>query len=102
VPQKANRATPEVGNDIKQWLGKQVSKAKRLEGGVHFIDAIPKNPVSRYFQRGLAKLTRRLVRQDSTKAAKGEGSSARDEGASIKAGWWYGDLIIRGSKYVVV
>jgi acyl-CoA synthetase (AMP-forming)/AMP-acid ligase II len=46
VPQDPKRATPEVAEEIKNWLAARVSKAKRLEGGVHFIDAIPKNPVS--------------------------------------------------------
>jgi 4-coumarate--CoA ligase len=45
VPQVPEKATPEVAEDIKKWLAERVSKAKRLEGGVHFIDAIPKNPV---------------------------------------------------------
>lgn len=46
VPQAQDKATPEVADDIKKWLAERVSKAKRLEGGVHFIDAVPKNPVS--------------------------------------------------------
>ena len=46
VPQGEGKATPEVADNIKKWLAERVSKAKRLEGGVHFIDAIPKNPVS--------------------------------------------------------
>lgn len=36
-----------MAGDIKKWLAEHVSKAKRLEGGVHFTDVIPKNPVSR-------------------------------------------------------
>jgi 4-coumarate--CoA ligase len=47
VPQSQDRASTEVAEEIKEWLAEQVSKAKRLEGGVHFIDAIPKNPVSK-------------------------------------------------------
>lgn len=46
VPQSPEKATPEVGESIKAWLAERVSKTKRLEGGVVFIDAIPKNPVS--------------------------------------------------------
>lgn len=45
VPQSQDKATPAVAENIKKWLAERVSKAKRLEGGVEFIDAIPKNPV---------------------------------------------------------
>lgn len=46
VPQKPERATPEVAEQIKSWLAERVSRAKRLDGGVHFVTEIPKNPVS--------------------------------------------------------
>lgn len=46
MPQDPKKATPEVAEAIKSWLAERVSRAKRLDGGVHFIDAIPKNPVS--------------------------------------------------------
>jgi 4-coumarate--CoA ligase len=46
VPQTPEKATPEVAESIKAWLAERVSKHKRLEGGVHFVEAIPKNPVS--------------------------------------------------------
>lgn len=46
VPQTPEKATPEVAEEIKKWLAERVSRHKRLEGGVHFIDAVPKNPVS--------------------------------------------------------
>jgi 4-coumarate--CoA ligase len=32
--------------EIQDWLGKRVSRHKRIVGGCVFIDAIPKNPVS--------------------------------------------------------
>lgn len=32
--------------EIADWLAKRVTRHKRLVGGVAFIDAIPKNPVS--------------------------------------------------------
>ena len=32
--------------EIQEWLAKRVSKHKRLVGGVVFVDAIAKNPVS--------------------------------------------------------
>ena len=31
--------------DVKEWLAKRVTRYKRLEGGVGFVDVIPKNPV---------------------------------------------------------
>jgi 4-coumarate--CoA ligase len=34
------------GSEIAAWLAKRVTKYKRLEGGVVFVDSIPKNPVS--------------------------------------------------------
>jgi 4-coumarate--CoA ligase len=34
------------GKEIAEWLAKRVSKHKRLDGGVVFVDSIPKNPVS--------------------------------------------------------
>ncbi|KAJ4351402.1 uncharacterized protein N0V89_006744 [Didymosphaeria variabile] len=46
VPQTAEKATPQVAEGIKTWLAERVSRAKRLDGGVIFLDAIPKNPVS--------------------------------------------------------
>jgi hypothetical protein len=46
VPQNPDKATPELAEAIKAWLAGRVSKHKRLEGGVHFVDAVPKNPVS--------------------------------------------------------
>ncbi|KAF2005717.1 4-coumarate-CoA ligase-like protein [Amniculicola lignicola CBS 123094] len=46
MAQTPEKATPETAEDIKKWLAERVSRAKRLEGGVYFIDAIPKNPVS--------------------------------------------------------
>ena len=46
VPQTPGKAGPQLAEAIKAWLAERVSKHKRLEGGVHFIDAVPKNPVS--------------------------------------------------------
>lgn len=34
------------GSEIAAWLAKRVTKYKRLDGGVVFVDSIPKNPVS--------------------------------------------------------
>lgn len=46
MPQTPDKAGPQLAKAIKAWLAERVSKHKRLEGGVHFIDAVPKNPVS--------------------------------------------------------
>lgn len=46
VPKMPERGTREVGEGIKGWLAERVSRHKRLEGGVVFVESIPKNPVS--------------------------------------------------------
>jgi 4-coumarate--CoA ligase len=46
VPQKPEKATPATAESIKSWLAERVSRHKRLDGGVVFVEAIPKNPVS--------------------------------------------------------
>lgn len=51
MPQDPSKATSELAEAIKAWLAERVSKHKRLEGGVHFIDAVPKNPVSPIIHR---------------------------------------------------
>lgn len=53
MPQSAERATPEVAEGIKSWLAERVSRHKRLEGGVHFIDAVPKNPSGKILRKQL-------------------------------------------------
>jgi len=53
VPQSPQRATPGVGESIKRWLAERVSRHKRLEGGVHFIDAVPKNPSRKIVRKAL-------------------------------------------------
>lgn len=45
-PTSAERGTQEVADGIRKWLAERVSRHKRLEGGVHFVEAVPKNPVS--------------------------------------------------------
>lgn len=49
VPATPEKGTPEVGENIKKWLAERVSRHKQLTGGVHFVEAIPKNPVSAFF-----------------------------------------------------
>ncbi|OAL48967.1 4-coumarate-CoA ligase-like protein [Pyrenochaeta sp. DS3sAY3a] len=53
MPQTPEKATPETAEDIKKWLAERVSKHKRLEGGVHFIEAIPKNPSGKILRKQL-------------------------------------------------
>lgn len=43
VLRQGERASPE---DINDFMNTRVARHKRLAGGVVFIDAIPKNPVS--------------------------------------------------------
>ncbi|KAF2269833.1 4-coumarate-CoA ligase-like protein [Lojkania enalia] len=64
VPQSPAKATPEAAEHIKNWLAARVSKAKRLEGGVYFIDAIPKNPSGKI----LRKILREKVALEETRA----------------------------------
>jgi acyl-coenzyme A synthetase/AMP-(fatty) acid ligase len=64
TPQSQDKATPEAAEEIKKWLAERVSKHKRLEGGVHFVDAIPKNPSGKIMRRQL----RDKAALDDTKA----------------------------------
>lgn len=53
MPQTPEKATPETAEDIKKWLAERVSRHKRLEGGVHFIEAVPKNPSGKILRKQL-------------------------------------------------
>jgi 4-coumarate--CoA ligase len=53
MPQSKDKATPETAESIKAWLAERVSRHKRLEGGVHFIDAVPKNPSGKILRKQL-------------------------------------------------
>ncbi|USP78153.1 transcription factor mbp1 [Curvularia clavata] len=64
VLQPSAKATPETAANIKAWLAERVSKHKRLEGGLHFIDAIPKNPSGKILRKEL----RELAAQEDAKA----------------------------------
>jgi len=39
--------------DLVQWVAGRVSNHKKLRGGVHFVDAIPKNPSGKILRRVL-------------------------------------------------
>lgn len=64
VPQTPEKATPEVAANIKSWLAERVSKHKRLEGGIYFLDAVPKNPSGKILRKQL----RDQAAQESPKA----------------------------------
>ena len=53
VPQTPEKATDEVATGIKNWLAERVSKHKRLAGGVHFVEAVPKNPSGKILRKEL-------------------------------------------------
>lgn len=52
-------------DEIAAWVAKNVAKHKRLTGGVHVIDAIPKNPSGKILRRFL----RDQARQEQKKGA---------------------------------
>jgi 4-coumarate--CoA ligase len=45
VLKEGRTATPV---EIKMWMDTRVARHKRLEGGVVFVDSVPKNPVSQF------------------------------------------------------
>ncbi|KAJ4987637.1 AMP-binding enzyme [Stagonosporopsis vannaccii] len=60
VPQNPDKATPELAEAIKAWLAERVSKHKKLEGGVHFLATVPKNPSG--------KIQRKILREQAALA----------------------------------
>ncbi|KAL7778180.1 hypothetical protein CFE70_004857 [Pyrenophora teres f. teres 0-1] len=64
VLRTADKKTPATAETIKSWLAERVSRFKRLEGGVHFVDAIPKNPTGKILRREL----REMAAGEDTKA----------------------------------
>lgn len=85
VPQTPDKATPEVAESIKAWLAERVSKHKRLEGGVHFVEAIPKNPVSLTTSRKWTCANGVAVWKDPEKAAERAGSAGEYEGQAVES-----------------
>ena len=58
---------PEVTEaDIKKWIADRLSSFKRIEGGVKFIDVIPKTPSGKILKRTL----REWVKQEGENGAK--------------------------------
>ena len=52
--------------EITSFVEKRVSKTKRITGGVHFIDAIPKNPSGKI----LRKVLREKAQKETMSTAK--------------------------------
>ncbi|KAF9739032.1 AMP-binding enzyme [Paraphaeosphaeria minitans] len=65
VPQTPSQATPQVAETIKAWLSERVSRAKRLDGGVVWVEAIPKNPSGK------------ILRKELREKAKAEGTAGK-------------------------
>jgi 4-coumarate--CoA ligase len=64
MPASPEKGTPEVAEAIKSWLAERVSRHKRLEGGVRFVEAVPKNPSGKI----LRKVLREQAALEDTKA----------------------------------
>ncbi|KAJ5808013.1 hypothetical protein N7474_009282 [Penicillium riverlandense] len=47
-----------VATNLDQWINERVANHKRLRGGIHFIDAIPKSPSGKILRRKLKELAR--------------------------------------------
>lgn len=50
----------EEGRNIARWLQERVAYYKRLRGGVHFVDSIPKSPSGKILRRLLQKQVREV------------------------------------------
>ena len=53
MPRTADKKTSATAEKIQSWLAERVSRHKRLQGGVRFVDAIPKNPTGKILRREL-------------------------------------------------
>jgi 4-coumarate--CoA ligase len=45
--------------EVVEYAGKRLAGYKRLEGGVKFVDAIPKNPSGKILKRELREMAKR-------------------------------------------
>ncbi|KAG9665033.1 acetyl-CoA synthetase-like protein, partial [Aureobasidium melanogenum] len=43
--------TPEIANEIMEWIKSRVAYYKQLRGGIQFVDAIPKSPTGKILRR---------------------------------------------------
>jgi acyl-CoA synthetase (AMP-forming)/AMP-acid ligase II len=57
-----DRGATKVAEEIQKWLNERVANHKRLRGGVHVVESIPKSPSG--------KILRRLLKQQLTAARK--------------------------------
>ncbi|KAF3159406.1 hypothetical protein TWF751_000778 [Orbilia oligospora] len=61
-----NKPTPEVANEIIEFVAKNVAQHKKLRGGVKFVDVIPKS--------ASGKILRRVLRDQAKAEKKKEGA----------------------------
>ncbi|KAL2065886.1 hypothetical protein VTL71DRAFT_3556 [Oculimacula yallundae] len=66
VVRKQGGAVTEEG--VKEWLGKRVSRTKRLTGGVVLVDAVPKNPSGKILRKVLRERAQEEVGDKEIKA----------------------------------
>lgn len=64
VPRAGVARTEEKAKEIAGWMATKVAPHKRLRGGVHFIDAVPKSPSGKILRR----LLKESIKQDERKA----------------------------------
>lgn len=48
-----------TGQEIQEWVAKQVSSHKKLRGGVVFLAAIPKSPSGKILRKDLRALAKK-------------------------------------------
>ncbi|KAK0748228.1 hypothetical protein B0T21DRAFT_419937 [Apiosordaria backusii] len=66
VLQEGVARTPDKSQELVDHVTKQVAPHKKLRGGVHFVDQVPKSPSG--------KVLRRIMREQAKKEARQEGS----------------------------
>lgn len=49
-----------TAKELQQFVADNVSPQKRLRGGVHFIDSIPRNPTGKILRRVLREKAKKL------------------------------------------
>lgn len=63
-------ATPNVQDDIVQWVGARVAGHKRLRGGVRFINEVPKSAAGKILRRVLSDMARSDVAKETVVLSK--------------------------------
>lgn len=60
------RSSPSLGaEEVKSYLAQRLAKYKRLEGGVVFIDHIPRNPSGKILKRSLREQAARELKEEA-------------------------------------